>query len=226
MGRPLSKRVLKPGVGNQIAVRAKIGSASEDFGFIIRQRTANSFEVNVAGNIGVCTLVNKLFGLAAGEMMIPVADDEGNTQIVSKISAHMVTTFSGARLPWTFDTSGVDGRLAASVLIDGSSTMVGPQNQTVTAGAPAVFTAKVASYAASELEPTWQISTDGLQTWTNITTGVFSAIAFEGLTVINTSLTINPTTEDMDGNVYRLLMVGPAGQNSAGFATLTVEPEA
>ena len=58
--------------GNQIAPEVKIGSNSNDTGYIVRQKGAYKFLVNdLDGNEGVCTLVNKATGaLAANEMSI------------------------------------------------------------------------------------------------------------------------------------------------------------
>jgi len=86
MGRPLNKRFFGEGAGNQLKVRAKVGANAEGDGFIVRQRSTKRFEVNVAGNIGVCKLVNKSNGeLTSNEMIVNVMLDNGTLAQVTKL---------------------------------------------------------------------------------------------------------------------------------------------
>ena len=86
MGRPLPKKYFGSGTGNQIQVRAKIGSAAEGTGFIVKQTGSHRFLVTVGSNTGVCTITDKADGtLAAGDMTISVKDST-NTIVVLLLS--------------------------------------------------------------------------------------------------------------------------------------------
>ena len=72
MGRPLNKRYFGSGVtGHEIKITAKVGSNATGDGYIIKQRGSKTFKVDVAGNVGICKLVDKADNdLLAGEMNI------------------------------------------------------------------------------------------------------------------------------------------------------------
>ena len=94
MGRPVNKRnfgLLDDGTNFTINVQVGANSESES-GYILRQRTVNKFLVNDlktgtntfvgdtsgTGNVGICTLVDKVAGgLGANEMSIQGTLDDG-----------------------------------------------------------------------------------------------------------------------------------------------------
>lgn len=158
MGRPVNKRFFGEGPGNQIKVRAKVGANAEGNGFIVRQRSTNRFEVNVAGNVGVCKLVDKDTGsLAANEMIVTVQKDDG-TQLRATKLFNRTLIAGGNKVRWTFEASTTDGLVQiADVegdlqqfftvtfdLGDGSRTGGGALEQTIGEGEDAV---------APEVEP-------------------------------------------------------------------------
>jgi hypothetical protein len=109
MGRPVNKRFFGEGPGNQIKIRAKVGSEAEGAGFIIRQRSTRRFEVNVDGDIGVCTLVEKAAGaLADNEMAVDVVADDGQVFQATKIFNRTVVA-DGKKTRWNFELNFEDG---------------------------------------------------------------------------------------------------------------------
>ena len=109
MGRPVNKRFFGEEAGNQIKIRAKVGSEAEGAGFIIRQRSTRRFEVNVDGDIGVCTLVEKAEGaLADNEMAVDVVSDDGQIFQATKIFNRTVVA-DGKKTRWNFEVNFEDG---------------------------------------------------------------------------------------------------------------------
>jgi hypothetical protein len=217
MGRPLNKRYFGSGAGDQIKVRAKIGSNAEGDGVIVSQRGSKKFKVTVGGNTGDCFLVDKANGsLAANEMTITVLTDAGQLVRATKISAHRVSTVAGTSFAWTFDGSTTDGKVeiaevetgvAAPVITIGTQ----PADLTVDEGDPAVFT--VVATVTQGLTPTylWEVSTDSGDTW-----------AAAGSTTA--TLTIADST-GLDGNQYRVVVSATgATPVTSDAATLTVTP--
>jgi hypothetical protein len=103
MGRPLKKSLFGTGAGNQFKVRAKIGSAAEGDGFIVKQTGSKRFVVKVGSDTGVCYLVDKVEGtLAAGDMTIALKDADDNVKNAVKIKAHMATFGDGTASAWSF----------------------------------------------------------------------------------------------------------------------------
>lgn len=103
MGRPLNKKHFGTGAGEDLKIRAKIGSAAEGTGSVVRQRGSTRFEVTVGGNTGVCTLVDKAPGsLAAGEMTLSARNTGGTVKRIVKIAGKKATLNDGAVVAWNF----------------------------------------------------------------------------------------------------------------------------
>jgi hypothetical protein len=75
MGRPLNKRFFGEGAGKQIAITAKIGSATEGAGFIVKQTGSSRYIVTVGADTGVVYLVDGVVGsLGDNEAVIMMKD--------------------------------------------------------------------------------------------------------------------------------------------------------
>jgi len=123
MGRPVNKRYFGSGAGNQIKVRAKIGSNAEGDGFIISQRSTNRFKVTVGANTGICRLVNKDTGsLAANEMIVNFLSDDGVLVQATKLYNRTVIVEGGTpnatKVKWNFTTSNTDGAVQVADVED------------------------------------------------------------------------------------------------------------
>jgi hypothetical protein len=84
-----------------------------------------------------------------------------------------------------------------------------PVNQTVAAGSSVTFTAAATGNPTPTVQ--WQVSTDGGQTWTDIT----------GAT--STSYTLSTTTASENGYEYRAVFTNIIGSVTTSVATLTVQ---
>lgn len=81
--------------GNQIQIRAYPAGGSEGDGYIIRQKGAAKFLVNVGGTEGVVTLVNTADGgLSAGEGTISLIKADSTTVRAKRISSKFAIDFS------------------------------------------------------------------------------------------------------------------------------------
>jgi hypothetical protein len=106
MGRPLNSNLFGSATGTSIKVRAKIGSASEGYGTIVKQLSDNTFLVTVGSDTGPCTLADKNNGsLVAGDMTILATDSGSTTYQVMKIAENTVTLDTGVSSPWSFATA-------------------------------------------------------------------------------------------------------------------------
>lgn len=166
MGRPLNSRLFGVGSGNQIKVRAKVGTNAEGDGVITRQKGSNRFIVDVAGDVGQCTLVDKADGaLGDNEMTITVADDSATPHRIVKITAHKATLADGTSASWTFVDSTSDGKVEMDEIVDipATVTIAG----TVTTGAGGTLTA---TPAATDVAVTyqWQQSSDAGVTFADL----------------------------------------------------------
>ena len=128
MGRPLNKRYFGvAGVGptaggNEIKVNFNSGGGVKE-GYIVKQKASKRFVVEEIGTAGLhtCTLTwdDLPANLASGEMSISFKMDDGETYLASKISGRTATlaaptatgsnAYDGAKVPWNFSTSLVDG---------------------------------------------------------------------------------------------------------------------
>jgi hypothetical protein len=88
-----------------------------------------------------------------------------------------------------------------------------PRNTTTSEGDGVSFTA--AATGSPGMTAQWQVSTDGGQTWTNVT-GNTSAKT--------TTLTFTTTSLSQNGYKYRAVFANSAGSVTTSAATLTVEP--
>lgn len=164
MGRPLNKKHFGTGAGEDFKVRAKIGSAAEGVGSIVRQRGSNHFEVTVGSNTGVCTLVDKDAGsLAAGEMTLSARNTGGTVKRVVKITGKKVTLGDGTVAAWDF-AAAVGGKVEMEEEADTFSNPVTPvititaqpANRTVTAPATATFTVTASVAPTAALTYQWK----------------------------------------------------------------------
>jgi hypothetical protein len=85
---------------------------------------------------------------------------------------------------------------------------IDPTSQTVTHGQSATFTAAATSNPTATVQ--WQVSTDGGNTWTNLS----------GAT--STTLRLSSTTTSQNGNLYRAVFTNSIGSTTTAVATLTV----
>jgi subtilisin-like proprotein convertase family protein len=93
-----------------------------------------------------------------------------------------------------------------------------PANTTVCEGAAATFTAAA---TGAGLTYQWQVSTNNGSTWTNITNGA----PYSGVTT--TTLTVNPTTQLMNGYRYRIVASGtcaPSANSNGGILSINQLP--
>ena len=108
-----------------IAVNVQVGSNSEsEEGYLLRQRSTNSFLVNDTktgtkktpsgtgtGNVGVCTLVDKASGaLGANEMSIQGTLDDGTgTQVrIKKLYNRTCRDFNNNRYTWVIENDSTE----------------------------------------------------------------------------------------------------------------------
>jgi hypothetical protein len=214
MGRPLNKRYFGDGAGNQIKVRAKVGSNSVADGYIISQRSTRRFKVNANGNVAVCKLVDKADGsLLANEMNITVLTDANTLSRVTKLF-NRVAIVSGQKVKWNFSTDMDDGAVqvpeeagddleAIEITIDTQ-----PVDASVTAPAAATFTV-AASVNVGTVSYQWQEDTE------------------EGWAILEDetadTLTIDPTDVEDDGRVFRVVVSAPNAEDVISEeVTLTV----
>lgn len=103
MGRPLHKKYCGTGPGNQIKVRAKIGTNPEGYGHIVKQVSGRLYLVEVNGNKGRCKLVDKDNGvLEAGDMTISVKAFDGSIKRMVRLKARTGLLNNGLTSAWSF----------------------------------------------------------------------------------------------------------------------------
>lgn len=213
MGRPINKRNFGFGPGNQIKVRAKIGSNAVGEGFIVRQRGSKRFVVTVGANTGVCTLVDKDAGsLAANEMIVNVINDAGQLVRATKLY-NRVAIVAGAKTPWNFDASLDDGAVQVKD-VEGPTIVIltQPQDVTVDEDEEATFTVVATGVASADLTYNWEVSTDG-----GVTFGNAPGTRDEA------TYTIAQAGTALDGNQYRVVVnAASADAVTSEAATLTV----
>lgn len=214
MGRPINKRYFGSGTGNQIKVRAKIGSNAEGDGHIVRQKGTNKFIVTVGANTGVCRIVNKDSGaLEANEMIINVLNDAGEYVQATKLYNRVAITEGNTKIKWNFAADLTDG--SVQVLdVEGPTLVIKtqPVSKTITEGDNTSFTISVTGVATAALSYQWQVN-EGVE-WADI----------NGATAKTLSLTAVPLASN--GFKYRVIVTGTGASNSpltSAEATLTVE---
>lgn len=95
--------------GDQVVCRAKIGSAAEGDGYIVRQKGSRKFLVTVGADTGVCVLVDKDNGsLAAAEMTVVATDEDSVAFRLARISNRFGIDFDGVRHVLTFNAADAD----------------------------------------------------------------------------------------------------------------------
>lgn len=221
MGRPLNKRFFGSGAGNQIKVRAKIGSSAEGDGVIVSQRGSKKFKVTVGADTGDCFIVDKANGaLAANEMTISVLTDDGVLRRVTKIAAHRVSANSTS-YAWNFDASETDGA-AQAIDVEGPTIVIltQPANLTTLEGQPSTFSINITGVAESSASYQWELYSTG-PGWDQITNGGL----YSGAT--SAALTISATPDTFTGYKVRCIVTSSGAANSpltSAEATLTVTP--
>jgi hypothetical protein len=219
MGRPVNKRYFGSGSGNQIKVRAKIGSNAEGDGFIVSQRSTNKFKVTVGSDTGICALVNKSSGsLAANEMIINVLTDAGTWVQATKLYNRVAIVEGNQKIKWNFAADQADGAVRVAD-VEGSNLLtitIGtqPTAETVDDGDPATFT--VVASGVGDLAYQWEVSEDSGSSWDEI----------EGAT--SASLTIEDTDDEyVTGNEFRVVVSsasGAAESVTSNEVALTITP--
>lgn len=214
MGRPLKKKNFGAGTGNQLRIRANLGTEGD--GFIVKQKSSRRYRVNVAGVIGVCHLVDKANGtLGLNEMTISVLTDANTVQRVTKLTSHLATV-GGARVKWDFVASLTNATDQISTAATGTlapaaiTITVNPVSESIAAAISFTTTFVVTSTitAGYTMSYAWQLSTDTGVTWSTITdAGVYSGSK-------TNTLTVNPVT-GLAGTEYRAVV------SSAGLTSVT-----
>ena len=221
MGRPVNKRYFGSGSGDQIKVRAKIGSASEGDGFIVAQKGSNRFKVTVGSDTGICTLVNKNSGaLAADEMIINVSTDAQTWQQVTKLYNRVAQVEGGTKVAWNFDTSRSDSAVQVAD-VEGTNVQtitIGTQpadtTANVTANANVTVTFSVVASGVGDLAYQWQKQESGAGAWASINGATASSYTTPILTI---------GADDTDA--YRVIVSstsGAAQSVTSNVAVLTV----
>jgi hypothetical protein len=221
MGRPVNKRYFGSGSGDQIKVRAKIGSNSEGDGFIVRQRGTNRFTVTVGSNTGVCTLVNKNTGsLSADEMIVNVATDAGVWRQATKLYNRVAIVEGNEKIAWNFATSNSDGAVQVAD-VEGSNLLTitissQPAGVTanVTANANVTATFSVTASGVGDLAYQWQKQESGAGAWASVNGATSSSLTLSGLAIV-----------DDNTDQYRVVVSstsGAANSVTSNAAVLTV----
>jgi hypothetical protein len=233
MGRPINKRYFGSGPGNQIKIRAKIGSNAEGDGFIVRQKGTNKFIVTVGDNTGVCRVANKDSGtLEANEMIINVLTDAGIYVQATKLYNRVAIIEGNTKIKWNFAADLTDGSVQV-IDVEGPTLAFSTQPSSLTrdlgdqdTGTGFSFTAVATGVPAASITYTWQLSTDGGSTWTTINNGG----VYSGATT--TTLTVASTDYEWDGYQYRAVATsaGVSGSPLASTAAVltvvsTYQPE-
>ena len=215
MGRPINKRYFKSGPGNQIKVRAKIGSNAEGDGFIVRQKGTNKFIVTVGANTGVCRVVNKNSGsLAANEMIINVLNDAGTYVQATKLYNRVAIVEGNQKIKWNFAADLTDG--SVQVLdVEGPTLVIKtqPASKSVVEATNTSFTVSVTGVATADITYQWQ-QNDGVS-WSNVSGATTRTLSLTGVTLARS------------GYKYRVIVAATGAANSpltSAEATLTVTP--
>lgn len=221
MGRPVNKRYFGSGSGDQIKVRAKIGSNSEGDGFIVKQRGTNRFTVTVGSDTGVCTLVNKNTGsLSADEMIVNVATDAGVWRQATKLYNRVAIVEGNEKIAWNFATSNSDGAVQVAD-VEGSNLLTitissQPASVTanVTANANVTATFSVTASGVGDLAYQWQKQESGAGAWASVNGATSSSLTLSGLAIV-----------DDNTDQYRVVVSstsGAANSVTSNAAVLTV----
>jgi hypothetical protein len=216
MGRPLNKRNFGFGEGNQIKVRAKIGTNAEGDGYIVKQKGSKRYIVTVGANSGICKLVNKTSGtLLANEMIVNAINDAGALVQATKLYNRVaIVGAQNTKKRWTYDADLSDGAIQ---LLDVEGPLLAfstnPQSLTVDlddqeTGDGFVLTAEATGVAASSITYTWQLSTDDGENWTTLSNNA----TYSGATT--NTLTVAATSYDWDGYQYRAVATAAGVSNS------------
>lgn len=220
MGRPLKKKFFGSGAGNQIKVRAKIGSNAEGAGFIVEQLGTTRFKVTVGGNTGICKIVDKNDGvLAANEMTISIKDSTNTVRQIVKIQAHTLVLDTGVSIPWSFDAptiSVVQMDEEGTTLLPIVSISAQPTNRSVTAPAATTFAVTAAVTKSATLSYQWQVKI-GAAAYVNISNaGVYNGSTTATLSISNST--------GLNGNLYRCIVSASGGATpvTSSAGTLTV----
>lgn len=217
MGRPIKKQYMGSGSGNQIKVRAKIGTAAEGDGFLVAQKGANRFRVNVGGTIGVCNLVAKAAGtLLDNEMSITVLNDDNQLVQVKKLRNRTVVDANNQTYSWSFNASMIDNAAQVPDVEAAIPTPVvfqivsQPTSASVVAPNTRTFTVSASNTYSEPMTYQWQKQSAGGTKWTNITGATSS------------SYTTDATDVAQSGTSYRALVTLGKQTLTSNVAVLTV----
>lgn len=178
MGRPLNKRFMGSGAGNQIKVHFKLDGTEYD-GYLVRQRSTKRFVVSDGTHTGICSLVNKNKGeLDDNEMLVEAVTDEGILVQATKLHNRTFITEGNIRVKWGFDAESLTDGVADVADVEGSNLLTitidtQPVDQlAIVAGEDATFT--VEASGVGDLAYQWYFQEEGT-TGFNALTGETSA---------------------------------------------------
>lgn len=217
MGRPIKKKYMGSGAGNQIKVRAKIGAAAEGDGFLVAQKGANRFRVNVGGTVGICQLVAKPAGtLLDNEMSITVLNDANQLIQVKKLRNRTVIDANNESYPWSFAATmtdnaaqipDVEAAIPAPIVFQ---IVTQPTNASVVAPNTKTFTVVASNTYNDAMTYQWQKQSAGGTKWVNIAGATAS------------SFTTDATDVAISGTSYRVLVTLGKQTLTSNVAVLTV----
>lgn len=222
MGRPLNKRFFGTGEGDQLAIRAKIGSAAEGDGFIVKQTGSSRYIATVGADTGVVTLVDKDNGsLLAGEATITFVDENDDDKRVKKALRHRVVFFDGTGAQWSFDAA--EGDIWQAVDVDFEPAPVitidtQPADFVGDDGDPVSFTVEASVDGDVELTYQWQFNDNG---------GAFGDLSNGGgVSGVNTAtVSLGAGSASLNTNTYRVIVSAEGAESvTSDAATVTINP--
>lgn len=224
MGRPLNKRFFGSGEGDQLAIRAKIGSAAEGDGFIVKQTGSSRYIATVGADTGVVTLVDKDNGtLLAGEATITFVDESDDDKRVKKALRHRVVFFDGTGAQWSFDAA--EGDIWQAIDVDFEEPVVPvitidtqPADFVGDDGDPVSFTVDASVDPVQALTYQWQFNDNG---------GAFGNLSDGGGVTGATTDTVSlgAGAASLNTNTYRVIVSSAGAEDViSDAATVTIAP--
>ena len=222
MGRPINKRWIDSGPGNQIKIVSWVPGTSDlngTEGFITSQKGSTTYRVtDFNGASGECQLVDKADGdLLEGEMNIPCVTDAGADRVVKLYNRTIIIGSTGLQEGWTFTVDGGDGLTQLIALLE-VAISAQPVDDTSSTGA-ASYTVTTNALAGEAFQ--WEVSDDAGATWADAT-GVIDSVTYTDDTTDTLVLAGVANTTPPISNLYRVIITAtnavPA--TSDGAATL------